>query len=105
MPTSFEPAGGQTFVLAAHWSSRHVTVPLPEIRLTNLGQGPEGITVAELTKLVLQAIEKSAIQASSSVVADLSKQAGEITKDLQKQATGTLDNATKGIGDLLKKKK
>lgn len=102
---NFVISGGKIHVSLTALGSKSATVPLPDIRLTNLGQGPEGITVAELTKQVLQAIEKSAVQASSSVVADLSKQAGEITKDLQKQATGAVDSATKGIGDLFKKKK
>ncbi len=102
---NFVVSGGKLHVSVTALGGKSVTVPLPQIQLTALGQGPDGITAAELTKRVLQAIEKEAVAASSSAVADLSKQAGELTKDLQKQATGTLDNATKGIGDLFKKKK
>jgi hypothetical protein len=37
-------------------------------------------------------------------VADLSKQAGELTKGLQQSAGGTVSNATRGLGDLFKRK-
>ena len=83
---------------------KSVTVPLPQIKLTNLGQGPEGITAAELTKRVLQEIEKEAVAAAGTAVADLQKQALDLTKGLQKDASGTVEKATKGIGDLFKKK-
>jgi len=39
-----------------------VTVPIPTIHLSNLGTGPEGITVTELTKQVLSEIEKAAVE-------------------------------------------
>lgn len=77
------------------------TVPLPQIRLTNLGQGPDGITAAELTKKVLQEIEKEAVAAAGTAVTDLKKQALDVTKGLQQGATGAVDKA---IGNLFKKK-
>lgn len=88
--------------------AKSATVTMPEIRLTNLGQGPEGITAAELTKRVLQEIEKVAVQQAGSVVGDLSKQASELTKGaasaLGGASTGAVDKATKSLGDLFKKK-
>lgn len=101
---NFVVTGGKINVSVTALGGKSATVPLPEIRLTGLGQGPDGITAAELTKRVLQEIEKKAAQAASGAVADLSKQAGELTKGLQKEAGGTINNATKGIGDLFKKK-
>lgn len=41
-------------------------VTLPEIRLTNLGDGPAGITPAELTALVLRQLNTEAAKASAS---------------------------------------
>jgi len=79
------------------------TVPLPEIHLTGLGQGPDGITAAELTKVVLAEIEKEAMKASSGVVADLGKNAAGLTKGLSGTATGAVDKVTKGLGGLFKK--
>lgn len=80
------------------------TVPLPDIHLTALGTGPDGITAAELTKLVLQAIEKEAVQASSSAIAGLAKDASGLTKGADKAAAGAVDKLGQGIGGLLKKK-
>ncbi|HEY5915545.1 MAG TPA: AsmA family protein [Verrucomicrobiae bacterium] len=101
---NFVISGGKIHVSVTALGGKSATVPLPEIRLTDLGKGPDGITAAELTKRVLQAIEKSAVQAASGAVTDLGKQAGELTKGLQKDAGGAVDKATKGIGDLFKKK-
>jgi hypothetical protein len=79
-------------------------VALPEIHLTGLGTGPDGITGAELTKRLIQAIEKEAVKASSGAVADLTKNASGLTKDASKAASGTIDKLGQGVGDLLKKK-
>ena len=58
--------GAKVQVTLTALGGKSATVPLPEIHLTGLGQGPDGITAAELTKLVLQEIEKNALQVSSS---------------------------------------
>jgi hypothetical protein len=96
--------GGKINVSVTALGGKSVTVPLPEIHLSGLGQGPEGITAAELTKQVLQVIEKEAVQASSTAVADLSKQAADLTKDLGKTGVGAAQKAAEGIGGLFKKK-
>lgn len=82
------------------------TVALPEIRLKDLGTGPEGITAAELTKQVLQAVLNNAVQAAGSVVTDLSKGAAkQISGQAQGAVTGAVQKATEGLGGFLKKKK
>jgi hypothetical protein len=76
-------------------------ITLPEIHLTNLGAGPDGITAAELTKLVLHEIVAATTKAASSdTVKNLSKDAAETVKDIGGKATETL----KGAKDLFKKK-
>lgn len=80
-------------------------VPLPEIHLTNLGQGPEGITPAELAQKVLAAITESAIKAAAGAVTDIGKSAAEAAGQTGKQATEQLEKTAKGITDLFKKKK
>ena len=101
----FVITGGKIRVSVTGLAQGTATVPLPAIRLQNLGTGPDGITSTELTKQVLEAIEKGAAQAASSAVTDIGKGALYITKELG-SATGsnTLQKATKGIGDLFKKK-
>ena len=78
------------------------TVTLPEIHLTNLGQGPDGITSAELTKVVLTAIEKAAAKAAAEHAGDIAKGAVNLVKGLTNNAA--VGNLGKGLGDLLKKK-
>ena len=97
-------SGGKLHVSVTALGGQSATVPLPEIHLVDLGKGPDGITPAELAQRVLQAIEKEALQASSGAVASLSKQAAGLTKGIGNSATGAVDQVTKGLGGLFKKK-
>ena len=83
---------------------KSATVPLPEIHLTNLGTGPDGITAADLTAKVLKEILQAAIPAAEKAVVDLGKGATGVVKDAGKTATEGAEKATKSIGDLFKKK-
>jgi len=95
--------GAKVHVSITALGNKSATVPLPEIHLSGLGQGPDGITAAELTKLVLQEVEKAAVQVSSTAVADLTKDATGLTKGLGTTTSGAADKVSKGIGGLLKK--
>jgi len=81
-----------------------VTIPLPTIHLTNLGTGPDGITVAELTKQVIAAIEHESVKAVTSSTANLGKAAENLTKGLGTNAGSSLTNVTHGLGNFFKKK-
>ena len=70
------------------------TVPVPEIKLINLGQGPDGITAAELGQRVMSAL----LEATTKAVADGATKGG---KGVEGQGTDALK---KGVGDFLKKK-
>ncbi|HMJ90578.1 MAG TPA: hypothetical protein VK530_12235 [Candidatus Acidoferrum sp.] len=76
------------------------TIPLPEIRLNNLGQGPEGITPAELSKKVLTLVLNETTKA---VAGNLNKLT-DPAKALGTGATDQLKKGASGLGDLLKKK-
>ncbi len=97
--------GGKIHVSVTALGGQSASVALPEIHLQDLGQGPEGITAAELTKLVLEAIEKKAAQASAETVSDMGKGALYMAKDLAKGGTNMPEKATRSLGDLFKKKK
>lgn len=99
----FVISGAKLHVSVTALGGQSTTVTLPEIHLTNLGTGPEGITPAELTQRVLEVIEKEALQASSGAIADLSKQATGLTKDVSKSASEAAEQVTKGLGGFLKK--
>jgi hypothetical protein len=96
-------SGGKVHVSVTGLGGQSATVVLPEIHLAGLGQGPDGITAAKLTKQVLQAVETEALKASSTAVADLTKDAAGLTKGMGNAATGAVDKVTKGLGGFLKK--
>jgi uncharacterized protein involved in outer membrane biogenesis len=77
------------------------TIPLPEIRLQDLGKDPQGITMAELAKKVLAQIEEAAVKASAGALMNLGNGV-QLPQGIDK--TGVVNSATKGLGDLLKKK-
>jgi uncharacterized protein involved in outer membrane biogenesis len=84
---------------------RSLSVPIPDIHLTDLGRDSDGITAAELSKRVLTALEQSAAKAASAAVAELGKGATDaVTKDLGKAAGEGAGKVGKSIGDLFKKK-
>ena len=84
--------------------SKAATVSLPEIHLTQLGQDANGITAAELTQRVLREILQKAIPTAEKAVVDLGKGAPGVVKDAGRTATERVEKATKGVGDLFKKK-
>jgi uncharacterized protein involved in outer membrane biogenesis len=99
----FTITGGKIYVSVSTLGGKTASVPLPEIHLTDLGKGPEGITPAELTRRVFQEIEKGAVKAAGTAVADLSKGAVYFTKELTAGGTNTAEKV-KSIGDLFKRK-
>jgi uncharacterized protein involved in outer membrane biogenesis len=97
-------SGGKLHVVVTSMGSRTASVKLPEIHLKDLGTGPDGITPAELTKRVIQELEKAAVNAATAAIADLSKGGVYMSQDFGKAGSNNLDKAAKGIGDLFKKK-
>ena len=75
---------------------KETILPLPDIHLTNLGQGNAGITAADLTRRVLDAITTATIKAVATATTDISHGAG-------KAAGAGMNKITPGIGGLFKK--
>jgi uncharacterized protein involved in outer membrane biogenesis len=100
---NFLITGGKVQVSVTTFGGKGTTLSLPEIRLQDLGKDSNGITAAELAKRVLEAIANAAAQTSSGTVADISKGALYITKDLKGEGTNTAEKVSKGIGNLLKR--
>lgn len=71
--------------------SKPLTLALPEIELSDLGKGEDGITLAEVSKIVLGSINKETIAAVSKNGGDLGKQFEDAGK-----------NAKENVGNLLK---
>ena len=76
------------------------TVPLPELKLTNLGQGPEGITGAELGQRVLTLIVEATVKAVSEHAPGVGGKAGETINNAKDQ----LKQGSDAVKDLFKKK-
>jgi len=84
---------------------RSVTVPLPPIKLENLGQGADGITVAELTKKVLSSVTVETLKAAEKAAVEFGKNATEaVTKTATEALDKGVDKAAKGLEGLFKKK-
>lgn len=83
---------------------KSATLPLPEIKLANLGQGPDGITPAEVIKVVLTEVTTKTLTAVSGYLSS----GGKLLLDGAKGVGGTTTDAAKGVtkslGDMFKKK-
>lgn len=82
---------------------RSATLPLPEIHLTDLGTNADGITAAELTQKVLAIVEKEAAKAVGNAVDEWRKNPEALNRALGTNTSNTINEATKGLNNLLKK--
>jgi uncharacterized protein involved in outer membrane biogenesis len=97
--------GARLHVSVTALGGRSATGSLPDIHLPALGTGPEGITAAELTKQVLQAVLDSSLTKATDIASDLAKGAIYVGREAaQETATNAVDKVTKGLNDLFKKK-
>ena len=80
-----------------------ITVPIPDIHLQNLGTGPDGITAADLTKEVMNAVTAQVIPALTKEVGNIGKGATELLKGASGKGASGLTNATKGLKSLFGK--
>jgi hypothetical protein len=81
------------------FGGKEVTIPsllLPDIHLTDLGKGPEGITPTELTRQVLNEVVSDTLKAVENAAGNLGKDAGKTVGE-------GVNKITTGIGGLLKK--
>ena len=80
-----------------------LALTLPDIHVTQLGTGPDGITPADLTKKVLNEIIQEVLpavtKAATAALGDVSKDASKVLDS----SKGQIDKAVKGVGDLFKK--
>jgi hypothetical protein len=81
-----------------------VPITLPDIHLTNLGQGPGGITARELTTIVLSEITSAMAQRAGNVLTK-----GAVDPDTKAATNAVIDTVekaiTKGVVHLFKKTK
>ncbi|HZL14362.1 MAG TPA: hypothetical protein VFC85_09510 [Verrucomicrobiae bacterium] len=79
--------------------SREMTLTIPAIHLTNLGKGTDGLTATEMTRAILSAITSATVKA---VAANATNLGGKGAQLIKQRGQGTLNQATKTIGNLFK---
>jgi hypothetical protein len=92
--------GAKVHVSLTGIGGKEMTLPLPDIHLTNLGKDNAGITATDLTRRVLDAITTATIKAVANATTDIGKGGG---KDAGKAVGEGVNKITKGIGGLFKK--
>ncbi len=83
---------------------KSATVPLPDIKLTNLGQGADGVTPAEVIKVVLKEVMTKTTSAVGGFLSGAGKAVTDAAKNVGGAAADAAKGITKGIGDMFKKK-
>lgn len=81
-----------------------VSLPLPDIHLTDLGKNSEGLTTAELSERIMKELVASATQAVTTHVSSLGKGLGDAAQAVGSGAGQQVEKVTKSIGNLFKKK-
>jgi uncharacterized protein involved in outer membrane biogenesis len=76
---------------------------LPDIRLTNLGKGGDGITSTDLMRRVFDELTRSTIKAVAGAATDVGKSLEKSGKDLGKSLGSNVSNFGKNLGGGLKK--
>jgi len=88
--------GAIVHVSLAGMGGKETILSLPDIHLTNLGQGNAGITATDLTRRVLGAITTATVKVVASATTDIGKGAGKAVGE-------GMNKITPGIGGLFKK--
>ena len=100
--------GGRISVAATMLGGKGATLPLPEIRLTNLGQGADGITATELAEKILSAVTAGTVKAVAEGGAALAKDAvagaANVSTNVLNKAGSEGTKALQKVGDMFKKK-
>ncbi|HEX7861072.1 MAG TPA: hypothetical protein VF773_12135 [Verrucomicrobiae bacterium] len=99
----FVITGAKLNVTASVLGGATATLPLPEIRLANLGQGPEGITAAELSAKAFGEIVEASAKAVAANAMKLGGNATDAAKNLGTDLQDRAKKTTSGLTDLLKK--
>ncbi|HEY3761126.1 MAG TPA: AsmA family protein [Verrucomicrobiae bacterium] len=89
-------SGAKVHVNLTELGSKEMTLTIPDIQLSNLGTGPNGITPADLASRVLSAITSATLKAVSSQITNLGSNAANLGK-------GTVNSVKGAISNLFKK--
>ena len=96
-------SGARVHVSLTGTGGKELTLPLPDIHLSDLGKDRAGITTTELTYRVLGAITTAAVKTAANATTGVGKGVGNWGKDVGKAAGQDVNKIAKGIGGLFKK--
>ena len=82
---------------------KEMNLTLPDIHLTDLGKGSDGLTPADLTRAVLSAITSATIKAVAAGAGDLGKGMENLGKGAAQDAAGGVDKIKKSLGGIFGK--
>jgi len=100
----FSLTGARLHVKIKELGGEPTTLVLPDIKMTDLGSEPEGVTAAELTRLILKEITETAINAVAESGGDLNKLSESALKELNKSGNQDTEKAVRGAMDMFNKK-
>jgi len=100
----FSLTGARVVVKIKELGGEPKTLTVPDIKLTGLGTGPEGITSRELTQLVLNEIVRATLKAVMASGGDLDKIGESALRNLDESGNKDAADAVRGVMDLFKKK-
>jgi uncharacterized protein involved in outer membrane biogenesis len=95
--------GAKVHVSLTGMAGKQMTLPLPDIHLTDMGKGADGITATDLTRRVLDALTAATVKAVANAASDVGAGAVNLGKDTGKAVGGDMNKVTKGLGGLFKK--
>jgi hypothetical protein len=95
--------GAKVHVSLTSLGGKEMTLPLPDIHLTNLGKGTDGITATELTRRVFDALTTATVKAVANAATSIGKGAENLGNDTGKTVGESVNKVTKGLGGLFKK--
>jgi hypothetical protein len=98
----FVISGAQVHANITGVINKELTLPLPDIHLTDLGKGGDGITAADLTQKVLSEVTADTVKAVVNAASNLGKDAAGAAKDA---ANGIISGSSNGVGQSVDKLK
>ncbi|HEX9047321.1 MAG TPA: hypothetical protein VF988_09870 [Verrucomicrobiae bacterium] len=85
--------------------NRPVDLTLPDIHLTNLGAGPDGITAADLAQKVLSAITDNTVKAVTVAATEIGRDAANAAKSTAREIVNGALSGTNNVGESVDKLK
>lgn len=77
---------------------------IPDVHLTNLGQGENGITAAELSEKVFAELVQKTLATVTAQIGNIGKGVTDVLKKSTTNGVPNVDSLKKGVGDLFKRK-